>query len=382
MTAFFFDWLDCYQDYEVDLPVISDSGYCNIDFSAPDGEGYSAARQRRVDHEGSFSTHIAVHVCGRRVYISGNPSRFNRLDNLFGLTTLEQCVSVYNGILAGFGIPPLVPAQFHGLRQVEHADGTTSLQPVMSGCHITTMHITANVAVGGQGALDSYLKGLSSQSWRNRRGRLHANGKAVDWVSKQGHAREIYASVYDKGHEMGLHSLERIRRKFGESSAEYRYLRDLKNHCDAEGVARFELKLNSPYLKKHSLNHYQFSDYSHLDTLFEAFFNLDSKLKVNHMDLQTITQSLIDVGACSNTKAANMTALYALNWMNGQQFDLGKAQVKVHRARLRKIGIDIAKPCNLLTFSPVIVKRVTEIERRPLIAPDFYRHPNHLRLVA
>lgn len=380
MTAFFFDWLDCYQDYEVDLPVISDSGYCNVDFTAPADEQFSSPRQRRLDHEGSYSTHIAVHVCGRRVYVSGNPSRFNRLDNLFGLTTLDQCISVYNGILSDLGIPPLVPAKFHGLMEVEHADGTISIQPVVSGCHITTMHITANVAVGGNGALDSYLKGLSSQPWRNRQGRLHANGKAVDWVSKQGHAREIYGSVYDKGHEMGLHSLERIRRKFGESSAEYQYLRDLKRHCDSEGVARFELKLNSPYLKKHTLNYYGYSDFSHLDTLFEGFFNLDSKLKVNHMDLQTITQALIEQGF--NTKAANTTALYALNWMNGQTFDLAKNQVKVHRARLRKIGIDIAKPCNLLTFSPVIVKRVTEIERRPLVAPDFYRHPNHLRLVA
>jgi hypothetical protein len=381
-APFFFDWLDCYQDYDEPLPFISKNGFCNVDITESGEEQYSTIRQRPHDHGGSYSTKITIQVVGRRVYISGNPSRFNRIDNLFGLKTLEQCVSVYNGILEQFGIPPLVPAKFHGLIQVEHADGSTSMQPVMTGCHFTTMHITANVSVGGNGQLDTYLRAISNQPWRNRMGRLHANGKTADWVSKQGHAREIYASVYDKGHDIGLHSLEKIRRKFGEDSQEYKYLSDLKNYCDAEGVARFELKLNSPYLKRHSLQHYQYSDFSHLDSLFNTFFHLDKKLEVSHMDIQTITQSLLDNSIVTNTKAANITALYALNWMNGQNYDIENRQVQTHRARLRKIGIDIAKPCNLLTFSPVIVKQVTDIQRRDLKAPDFYRFPNHLRLVA
>jgi len=54
----------------------------------------------------------------------------------------------------------------------------------------------------------------------------------------------------------------------------------------------------------------------------------------------------------------------------------------MHRARLRKLGIDILKPCNLLIFSPVIVKEVIEIEKKALVPPSFYRHSNHLRLVA
>ncbi|OAI22728.1 phage/plasmid replication domain-containing protein [Methylomonas koyamae] len=378
----FFDWLDCYQDYEQDLPIISDDGYCNVDYTAPEDERYSAPRQRRIDHPGSYSTKISVHVVGRRVYISGNPSRYNRLDNLFGLTTIDQCVSVYNAILADLGIPPLVPAKFHGFRTVDRSDGTQTLQPIMTGCHITTLHITENIAVGGAGMVDTYLKALSSQSWRNRRGRLHSNGKAVDWVSNKGHAREIYASVYDKGHEIGLHSLERVRRKFGQHSTEYKYLVDLKNYCDENGVARFELKLNSPYLKRHNLQYYQYSDYSHLEALFKAFINLDQKLEVNHMDLNTITQALMDKKIVESTKSANITALYAINWMNGQTFDLSKRQVKTHRARLRQIGIDIGKPCNLLTFSPVIVKQVTEITKAQLPVPSFYKHPNHLRLVA
>ena len=103
------------------------------------------------------------------------------------------------------------------------------------------------------------------------------------------------------------------------------------------------------------------------------------------MDLRTIAHTLIEEGIVDNTKAANITALYALNWMHGDTFDSNKTQVQTHRARLRKIGIDILKPCNLLLFSPVIVKKVIEITRSELQPPDFYKHPqlpNPLRLVA
>ncbi|WP_407604761.1 phage/plasmid replication protein, partial [Pseudomonas aeruginosa] len=31
-------------------------------------------------------------------------------------------------------------------------------------------------------------------------------------------------------------------------------------------------------------------------------------------------------------------------WKEGETFDLGKSAVQVHRARLRRIGIDIKKP--------------------------------------
>ncbi|EKG45573.1 fumarate reductase iron-sulfur domain protein, partial [Vibrio cholerae HC-55A1] len=30
----------------------------------------------------------------------GNPSRWQRMDNLFGLTTLDECVEIYNHVLA------------------------------------------------------------------------------------------------------------------------------------------------------------------------------------------------------------------------------------------------------------------------------------------
>lgn len=381
----FFDWLSGYQDYDFDLPVISESGWCFIDFLADEHEQMKSPRQNKVIHEGSYSTSIIVQVKGRRVYVSGNPSRFNRLDNLFGLPTVDACVSVYNGILESLGLPPLTKCKTMGFREVVQESGEIKMVPVVDGFVITTIHITTNMAVGGGGLIDTYIKAVSGLSYLRRRGRLHPDGKTADWLSNKGNAREIYPSIYDKAYEMengkGC-TLSLVKRRYGEHSEEYKYYSALHDYCKQNGVARFEQKLNSPYLKKHHLQYYGKSDYSILNEIHGEFLQLDEKLRVNHMDINTITETLLADGICSNTKAANITALYAINWMNGQKFDLTKSQVQTHRARLRKIGIDIAKPCNLHTFSPVVVRKVVEIQKTELQPPSFYKHINHLRLVA
>ncbi|MCQ8104689.1 phage/plasmid replication protein [Methylomonas sp. SURF-2] len=381
----FYDWLSCYQDYDFDLPIISESGWCFIDYTAPDDEQIKSPRQNKHQHEGSYSTSIQIHVKGRRLCVSGNPSRFNRLDNLFGLDTVDKCVGVYNTILQSLGLPMLTKCTRLGLMEVKQESGAIKFVPVVDGCIITTFHITTNIAVGAGTCIDTYIRAVSGLSYLNRRGRLHPDGKTADWLSNMGNAREMYPSIYDKANEMingrGC-TLARVKKKYGEHSEEYRYYHDLYQYCKEMGVARFEQKLNSPYLKKHNLQYFGLSDYSILNQLHSEFLNLDEKLKVNDMELETISQTLLSQHIVDNTKAANLTTLYAYQWMQGTKFDLSKSQVKVHRARLRKIGIDIAKPCNLHTFSPVVIKKVTEIEKRELQPPAFYKHPNHLRLVA
>jgi len=379
----FFDWLEGYQDFDFDLPIVSPTGYCHVDFLAENEEDrYKSPRQSKLMHEGSYSTKITVHVNGRRIHLSGNPSRYNRIDNLFGLRTLEQCISVYNGILESLGLPVFTPCTYVGYVERVTESGAVKFDALANGFVVTGIHVTKNIAVGAGNCVDTYLKAVSSLSYRNRRARLHPDGKTVDWLSKLLNARELYPSIYDKAYEIALKSLPKVKRKFGESSDEYQYLLSVQQYCEQAGVARFELKFNSPFIKKNNLQYYGLSNYSILDDIFEDFLNIDKKLKVSAMNLQTLTETLINEGVVDNTKAANITALYAINWMNGQKFDFAKSQVKTHRARLRKIGIDIAKPCNLIVFSPVIIKEVIEIEKRELLPPPNYKFPNHLRLVA
>ncbi|MBM9947403.1 hypothetical protein JTL86_34210, partial [Pseudomonas aeruginosa] len=80
-------------------------------------------------------------------------------------------------------------------------------------------------------------------------------------------------------------------------------------------------------------------------------------------DLATISQQLIAEGVVTSTYAANMTAMVAINWSNGQPFDKNNRPLQKHRARLRQIGIDIANPCDTSRFTPVIVRQAREVTK-------------------
>jgi len=53
---------------------------------------------------------------------------------------------------------------------------------------------------------------------------------------------------------------------------------------------------------------------------------------------------LIEKGIVQNMTAARTTATYALMWMQGSSIDFSKSASNVHRARLRKLGLDIKRP--------------------------------------
>ncbi|WP_122295336.1 phage/plasmid replication domain-containing protein [Pseudomonas syringae] len=62
------------------------------------------------------------------------------------------------------------------------------------------------------------------------------------------------------------------------------------------------------------------------------------------ISLLEIPDLLVSSNSQLSVSSANATFVYAVRWMEGQKFDLAKSAVKVHRARLRKLGLDIALP--------------------------------------
>lgn len=373
-----YDWLIGYQDFDFELPLIADRASISIDTQT--GEIIGRARQPTLKHAGSYSTSLQIRISGNRLTVDGNPSRINRVDNLFGYTSTDQCVSVYNEILTSLGLPSFTKCTKVWLGQ---GDDGSKVQTYSDGMVFTEVHLTTNKSVG-QNNVDDYLRGLSIVPYRNSIPRLHSNGKTCDWLSKSGKGGSlIYPSVYNKGFELELHALPKIKRKFGLESAEYKYLSDVINYCNENGVARFEQKLKSAFLRREKLNHYGFFDEFKFRKIHEQFLNIDKKLQVEAMDLETISTRLIREGVCENTRSANTTTLYAVQWMHGHQFDLQKKQVQTHRARLRKIGIDIALTCDLSRFSLVNVKSSRLVEVKNLLVPDWYQRPkNFLQAVA
>lgn len=374
----FYDWLTAHQDFDYQLPLIGDRAYVVIDTETSE---QLQVRVPTIQHEGSYSTQLHIRISGNRLTVSGNPSRIDRLDNLFGFTTLDQCFAVYNRILRSYGLP-----EFTKCTRILHGQQSSNkVARYSDGAVITEVHITSNKAVG-QGMEADYIRALSMLPYRNSVPRLHTNNMTCDWLTKSGRGgRLIYPSVYAKGHEISLHAFRKIKKKYGEKSPEATYLFQLINYINFHGVVRFEQKIKSEFLRRENLCFWGLFDERAFRPIHEEFLNIDSKLQVEQMNLETISAKLIREGICDNTRAANTTTLYAIQWMHGEKFDFSKRQVKQHRARLRKIGIDIALPCDHSKFALVTPKFAsTRVIVADFPMPDFYRKPqvNHLSIAA
>lgn len=380
VVAMFFDWLHLEQDFGYQLPILSDVALARLRVVNGDvtGEAGEHFLQPAFHHRGSFCDTIKVHIRGSVLSVSGNPSKWNRVENLFGLQTIDACVSVFNKIMADLGLPAFTKCTHVGYRQLSEGG---LREEIVDGAIVKEIHITTNKALG-QGNVRDYLSGLSTLTYRNSVPHLFENGCTVEWKSKQGNANLIYPNVYDKANEIRLKALAKIKNQFGDESPEYKYLLRVVELCEQLGIARFEQKLKSRYLQRENLHHYGLSDYSKLNQLQNTFLNIDSRLQVTAMDFETISEQLFSAGVVDTVRAANTTAMYAIQWAHGQTFDFEKSQVKTHRARLRKIGIDIAQRIDITRFSPVKVVATREVCPQVMTIdsmPAWYIKPNHLR---
>lgn len=378
----FYDWLTIEQDFGFQLPLLDGNAYARLVIEQGEVVETGSLSSPAFSHKGSFCDNVKIKVNGSGIRMSGNPSRWGRLDNLWGHRSIDACVSVYNEILRDiYGHCDQIP-QFTKCTKLFYAQGSPCEVIGADGAIIRELHVTENITVGAENERD-YIAGLSTLRYRHSIPRLHTDGNCVDWLSKQGNASLIYPCVYNKAYEIELHSLGKIARKFGDDSDEVRHILELVGYCRAVGLVRFELKLKNPYLKRNNMTYWGMSDYSQLTALMDEFTNIDQKLSVTSMDFETISERLVSSGIVDTTRAANTTAMYALQWMHGQNFDLAKAQVKVHRARLRKIGIDIATKCNVSKFSPIFVTARREVKSNIATPPSWYAMPQvQLRAVA
>jgi hypothetical protein len=374
----FIDWLTISQEHDHDLPVVCDVFTLTIDANTNE---VLSTRQPRFKHEGSHSTSVTIHVQGRKVRVEGNPSRIGRLDNLFGFTTVEQCVAVYNGLLREYGLPAFTRCTRVDIRQGQ--SGAKGSDLVSDGAKVERIDLTTNVAMGKDNVL-AYLRGVSSQRIGHSIGFLYPNGRTVSWTPKgngQG-GRLQYRKAYDKAFEMDQNLIPKIKRLYGDQSPEFAYVQRVRDYCVENGVVRMEQELKGEFLTRQSLCYWGLFDEGRFAELHREFLRIDEKLKVTAMDIVSISQQLLAEGLCPNIRSARTTASYALEWMTGAQLDFSKRQVNAHAALLNQIGINIRNACDTSRFAPVFIRQVREIEKSTLVVPLWYQRPNHLQQVA
>ncbi|MBH3382117.1 phage/plasmid replication domain-containing protein [Pseudomonas asiatica] len=376
----FIDWLTISQEHSQDLPVVGHIMSFTVDLTTNE---LLTTRQPRFKHEGSYSTSVMIHVQGRKIRVEGNPSRVGRLDNLFGFSTIEQCVAVYNSLLREYGLPGFTRCTRLDIRQ--GTSGAKSGDRIADGAKIERIDLTTNVSLG-EGNVLAYLRGVSSQRIGHSIGFLYPNGRTVAWTPKgngQG-GRLQYRKAYDKAFEMDQNCLPKIKRRFGEESAEYKYVQRVRDYCVSQGVVRMEQELKSEFLQREALCYWGLFDERRLAELHREFLKIDEKLKVTAMDIVSISEQLLaeNIPGVRTTRAANTTALYAIQWMHGQRFDFNKKQVQTHAARLNRIGINIRNACDTSRFAPVFVRQCREVHKTELSIPSWYQRPTHLKQVA
>lgn len=374
----FIDWLTISQEYDFDLPVVCDVFTLTIDANTNE---VLSTRQPRFKHEASHSTSVTIHIQGRKVRVEGNPSRIGRLDNLFGFTTVEQCIAVYNGLLRDYGLPAFTRCTRVDIRQGQ--SGAKAGDVLSDGAKIERIDLTTNLAMGKDNVL-AYLRGVSSQRIGHSIGHLYPNGRTVSWTPKgNGEGGRLqYRKAYDKAFEMDQNLIPKIKRLYGDQSPEFAYVQRVRDYCVEQGVVRMEQELKGEYLKRESLCYWGLFDEGRFAELHREFLRIDEKLKVTAMDIVSISQQLLAEGLCPNIRSARTTASYALEWMTGAQLDFKKRQVNAHAALLNQIGINIRNACDTSRFAPVFVRQVREIEKAPLAVPLWYQRPNHLQQVA
>lgn len=372
----FYDWVKVFQEYPFDLPrkasrIIRHFDGATDELLAETAPAFMA--------EGSFCTSMRIHVCGRKITVDGNPSRINRLDNVFGLATLDDCMRVINSILLELGLPAMTKCT--KLDRLQNGD------VVADGAVFQRLDLTNNALVG-KGNERAFIRALSSQRFRHSIGYVYPDMNTAVWTPKGGEkaGRLVYPGVYNKGAEISAHLLSKVKRTFGEDSDEHQYVVALRDWCTSVGMVRFEIKLRSEYLKRERFCFWGLFLETELWGIHCEFLKVGDKMSLQAYDVVSITQELISKGICKSVQAAGRTAGYAYEWMSGATFDFEKSQVQEHRARLRRIGIDIKLPHDSTRHGVVFIHNVREVDMTlDVRQPSFYRAaklPRHLQLVA
>lgn len=386
------DWLTMQQDHgwRADLPVLdveldrSADGIAERssfelpairrhDYQRTDTQtGEHSRWQSPLDIGGSYRTSLRVSCDGRLVRVSGNPSKFCRLDNLFGYQRLDDAVAVFNCLLAHFGLPPFTKATFCHQRQL--LSESQRNMTVTDGARVSMVHLTRNWCLGDAQSVLPFIRGMSGYSMaapgaqrcngRNL-GFLYPNGRTATWM---GGSRRLFVKLYDKAFEMQEHWPS-----FELTAEEEGYLRQLQQFLHDLGCVREEYEFFQMTLRDNGCDVYGLFDDADLNELFLAKSLMMNRTEVSTMNWEDVSDKLIELGYPVRT--ARRLQMIANNYYHGVDmaslFNSKSARNKA-AAILAEIGIDIKTPCDVTRLMP----RVQVINVQPLAIPDWYRMPS------
>jgi hypothetical protein len=182
--------------------------------------------------EGSWESSLMVRCQAGKVEVSGNPSKWGRLESVgSGCQSVMQAIGVYNIVLDGLGLPRFTfPDRLTVMGQGGAVDRT-----VRQGPRIQWIHIAANLILGSRDALGPYFDWLSTQRVGQRGHRLAVKGPCS---VRAGTRRRRTLAIYGKGSEVAQQLAHWRRKRNGDIETAQAYLTALSERCEALGLVR------------------------------------------------------------------------------------------------------------------------------------------------
>jgi replication protein CRI/X family protein len=332
----FCDWVTMYQRHPGgNLRRFSDGAVLMIDRH---GETKSMTLKRER-FEGSHESAVMIRCDGETVEFSGNVSKFNRQDNVFGLT-FDLCLSKINGILSSLDLPEFTS----GSRYISNMNGNPALR--WTGAKVTRLDITENFATGCREDASHFMRFLQGQQASRIKTGTFGDGETVDFGRG---SRRLYFKVYSKGPELRRHGK-------GE------YITKLADWADDVGLVRAELTLKSLKLADLGCSYLGGVNMKVIEAEFLDKCSVFTRAEAEVADLPELPSQVLGT---------------LRMWENGDNVvaKLSRATYYRHRLLLLPFGIDISIRSNVVRMQA----RTRVIKLGPVTAPSFYQHDEELR---
>lgn len=334
-------------------------------------------------HRGSYETTLRIRLVAGRLEVSGNPSSYGRLDNVFGVS-LDQAIDIYNSVLESLGLPVFSVGEERRM----WLQGEQKFVTEYTGVRITRVDYCTNLSTG-TGNIIPFHQWLARQKLY----RSSSKDETLDKVSQKWNFSTVPLSesttwinvkAYDKADQIENVLIPEYEKKLKKAVKEghlsrqqadllyneaNEYLINLACWCAEVGLSRVEYSLKNRWFNQHDgMGHWKpiETETELLEFVGQEFEKIGTRMgKVYQVD---------SMDSLTNTEFAMVQV-----WKSGQDVKtsgrVGKSQFyNLRKSILKKTGYDIAaRPVGLTS---TIEMRPVYFQMKPLAvadSPSWYR---------
>ena len=317
----FIDWVTVKQTHFKPHKPLHEGAWLKVDKDGNLIEGQGTIVPYK--YEGSSSTSIFVKSDGRTVKLSANVGRINRPDNVFGYN-LDELKKLINQIMAILKLPPFTLVnKYIQDRKTKNGEVITELKS--DGAHFTRLDVTQNFITGSAKNATDFIYQASIKNPTRQELTTYKTG--VRFGNTTNHKGYKSSKIYIK-------SADLIRLQKAGNLHKSEYMSWLIDQVNVTGMIRFEVQYQS-YLRKYGLS---FWDITHAE--IEKHFL--EELSLMQKEIQKLDVS----------KLSKAVRLSYYEYQNGIDLknELSQSVYYAHRKELKKYGIDIGQPLNIIKF--------------------------------